>query len=157
MTTTDTASCLRGSPLGSGLTDEQIVALAGLFTSRKLQDGELLCKEGDRDEDLHLIASGRLAVERASRGGTPMILHVLHENDIAGEMSFIDGRPHTASLRALGEATICTIGRARFESLIKKDPWLVYQVMRNIVQNVHDILRRMNFQHVEMTNYISGQ
>ena len=34
---------------------------------------------------------------------------------------------------------------------------LVYRVMRAIMREVHGILRRMNVQYVELTNYITKQ
>lgn len=84
-------------------------------------------------------------------------MHILQAGDFAGEMGFVDGRPHSATLRAVGKCTVCSFERDQFEALITEDPWLVYRVMQNIVQVVHDILRRMNAQYVEMTNYITKQ
>jgi len=72
-------------------------------------------------------------------------------------MGFIDGVEHSASLRALGNCDLIRLDRDSFEGLIKKDPELVYQVMRSIMRTVHRILRGMNTQYVELTNYISKQ
>ena len=47
------------------------------------------------------------------------------------------------------------ISRQDMEALLPEDPELVYKVMRAIVRTVHTILRRMNVQYVEMTNYIA--
>jgi hypothetical protein len=44
--------------------------------------------------------------------------------------------------------------RSKFESLINTHPAIVYYVMRGIVRYVHGIVRRMNTQSVEMSNYI---
>lgn len=150
-------SYLRNSTLAANLSDDQVETLAAIFYCRSLEDDEILFTEGGTDENLHIITCGRLAVTRETGGGDSITLHVLKEGDIAGEMGFIGGHPHTATLRAIGRSTICTIERERFEELLEIDPWLVYRVMQNIVKVVHDILRRMNAQHVEMTNYISKQ
>jgi CRP-like cAMP-binding protein len=55
----------------------------------------------------------------------------------------------------LGRTQVCSFDRERFESLLEQEPWMVYQVMRNIVRVTHDILRRMNAQYVELTKYVT--
>jgi CRP-like cAMP-binding protein len=52
---------------------------------------------------------------------------------------------------------VFTLDRKDFEELLKEDPDLVYKVMRAIVRTVHAIVRRMNIQYVEMTNYIARE
>ncbi|NJN48029.1 MAG: cyclic nucleotide-binding domain-containing protein, partial [Candidatus Competibacteraceae bacterium] len=79
------------------------------------------------------------------------------EGDMAGELGFIDGLEHSAALRALGDCEVLSLEREKFESLLHTDPELVYKVMRTIVRAVHSIVRRMNAQYVEMTNYIFKQ
>jgi CRP/FNR family transcriptional regulator, cyclic AMP receptor protein len=124
---------LRNSRLAAGLTDEQVDRLAGISYCRRLQDNEALFLEGAVDDALCVITSGKLAVTRKVGGGGEVTLHVLQAGDLAGEMGFVVGRPHSASLRAMGEPTVCTFHRKDFEALVESDPWLVYQVMRNIV------------------------
>lgn len=148
---------LRQSRLTAGLSDAQVEQLAGISYCRRLQDNESLFREGETSDTLCVITSGKMAVIREVGGGEEVTLHILQAGDLAGEMGFVGGRPHSASLRAIGEPTVCTFSRDEFEALIAVDPWLVYQVMKNIVQVGHDILHRMNAQFVEMSNYISHQ
>jgi CRP-like cAMP-binding protein len=84
-------------------------------------------------------------------------LQVLRPGDMIGEMGFIDGVEHSAGLRAMGNCELMRLDRASFEGLLKKDPDLVYKVMRAIMRTVHRILRSMNLQYVELTNYIAKQ
>jgi CRP/FNR family transcriptional regulator, cyclic AMP receptor protein len=157
MVDSENFSDLRGSRLTEGLTDEQVDRLSGISYCRRLRDNETLFQEGATSDALCVITSGRLAVTRNVGGGDEVTLHILQAGDLAGEMGFVGGRPHSASLRALGEPTVCTFVREDFEALIESDPWLVYRVMQNIVKVGHSILHRMNAQFVEMSNYISHQ
>ncbi|MBK1695183.1 Crp/Fnr family transcriptional regulator [Chromatium weissei] len=147
---------LRSSSLSTGLTDQQVEALAGIACCRRLADGEILIQEGDVTNNLHVITEGALAVTRELGKGEYTTIHVLHTGDLAGEMGFISGKPHTATLRSLGRTQICTVEREAFESLLTEHPWLVYRVMQTIVRVSQDILRRMNAQHVELTKYVSS-
>jgi CRP/FNR family cyclic AMP-dependent transcriptional regulator len=146
---------LRSSPLTIGLTDKQVKLLAGIAYCRRLQDEEVLIQEGQIDNSLHIIAEGGIAVTRDMGKGEYTTIHVLRTGDLAGEMGFISGRPHTATLRSMGNTQVCSLERAAFEDLLPEDPWMIYRVMQNIVQVSQDILRRMNAQYVELTKYVT--
>jgi CRP-like cAMP-binding protein len=57
----------------------------------------------------------------------------------------------------MGNCELLRLDRTSFESLLDKDPDLVYKVMRAIIRTVHRILRNMNVQQVELTNYIARE
>ena len=146
---------IRNSPMGADLSEDECKILSGIMRSRELTDGEIIFHEGDTDEMLWMLNSGRLAVTRDVGGGEHVNLHVMQVGSLVGEMAFVDGRPHSATVRALGDARVFELSRADFESQIEAHPMLVYKVMRSIIRVVHDTLMRMNQQHVEMANYIS--
>jgi CRP/FNR family cyclic AMP-dependent transcriptional regulator len=146
---------LRTSPLTAGLSDDQVRLLVGICSCRALANEEVLIEEGKVDNSLHVITEGSLAVTRDTGGGEYTTIHLLKAGDLAGEMGFVSGRPHSATLRAIGPTKVCSFEREAFEGLLDQDPEAVYHVMRNIVQVGHDILRRMNAQYVEMSNYIT--
>jgi CRP-like cAMP-binding protein len=148
---------VKGSPLGEELSDAQSAALADIVTTRVLAEGEFLLREGHRDDALHVIVEGKLEVVKSAGGGDWVSLHILHGGDMAGELGFIDGQEHSAALRAVSGCKVFSLKRDDFEGLLHRDPELVYKVMRAITRTVHGILRRMNTQYVELTNYISKQ
>ncbi|MBP8902290.1 MAG: cyclic nucleotide-binding domain-containing protein, partial [Thiobacillaceae bacterium] len=112
---------------------------------------------GKVDNRLHLVIDGNVAVTRKTTGEDWVVLHILRKGELAGELGFIDGQEHSATLRAIGPARVFSLERNRFESLLESNPLLVYRVMRAIIRGVHNTLRRMNVQQMEMTNYITRQ
>lgn len=150
------SSLVRGSSICSDLSDAECAVLAKVITRRKLKDGEMLIEEDEADNCLYVITSGALEVCRHS-GGDWVSLHVLKAGDLAGELGFIDGQPHSASLRAIGPSEVFILERSQFESLLESHPKVIYGVMRTILRTVHAILRRMNLQYIELTNYITKQ
>lgn len=151
------AEAIRATPLGEELSDAQCALLAGVVTACGIGDGEFLIDEGAQDDAIYVISSGRLEAVTRSGGGAYVTLQVLAEGDMVGELGFIDGVEHSAGLRALGNCELIRLDRASFESLLEQDPELVYKAMRSIMRTVHRILRRMNTQYVELTNYIAKQ
>jgi CRP-like cAMP-binding protein len=145
------------SPLGRELTPEQSRKLAEVVRGRCLEKGMFLLEEGQKDDSLHLVTGGELEVVKATGGGDWVTLQVLRPGDIAGEMGFIDGAEHSAAIRSLGYSEVVTLARSDLEKLLDDDPHLVFNVMRAIMRTVHGIMRRMNLQLIEMTNYVTKE
>ena len=148
---------IKVSPLDSELSDAQCELLAGVMTSCGLKERAFLIEEGQKDDCLHVLTCGNMEVVTKAGDGEPIGLQILREGDILGELGFLDGVEHSASLRAMGNCELLRLDRASFESMLDTDPDLVYKVMRAIVRTVHRILRNMNCQQVELTNYITRQ
>ena len=151
------ANTIKASSLGGELTNEQCEKLAGVAAACAIRDGEFLIEEGQKDDAIHILVDGHMEAVARTAGGDWVSLQLLREGDMVGEMGFIDGVEHSASLRALGNCELIRLERDSFEGLLKTDPELTYMVMRAIVREVHRILRGMNTQYMEMSNYISKQ
>jgi CRP/FNR family cyclic AMP-dependent transcriptional regulator len=143
------------SALIADLNPEQCAELSNITTVRLIKNGETLIKQGEIDDALHIVGYGNLAVERITAGGDTITLRVLKPGDLAGAMGFVDGTEHTATLRALGDSTVISLKRQDLEAVLHSSPALVYGVMRGVVRSVHQIMREMNLQHVELSNYIT--
>jgi len=153
----DSQCFILGSMLGKDLSGDECQLFKELGTVRNLHDGEVLIEEGKVDNCLHIVISGNIAVSRQTTGGELLTLHILTQGELAGALGFIDGQEHSATLRAVGPTSVFSLERSKFESLLETQPQLVYRVMRAIIRGVHNTVRRMNMQHLEMTNYITQQ
>jgi CRP/FNR family transcriptional regulator, cyclic AMP receptor protein len=152
-----TPEMIAKSPLGVELSESQCISLASKAGVVGLNDSEFLLEKDEIGSTLYVIISGQAEVVVESIGGDMVSLHLLREGDMAGELGFLDGKPRSASLRAVGTCIAYTLRREDFESYIQDDPDLMYKVMRAITRTVHDILCKMNREHVEMNNYIYKQ
>ena len=148
---------LRKSTLAKELSDADCRVLATLMEDRKLKDGEIVCAEGKTDSRLHLVLGGALGVARREPDGSWRNLHVKTAGELVGELSFLDGVPHFAALRALGATEILSLSREQFEGILQEHPWIVYRVMRAILRDTHALQRTMSMQAIELTNYIFKQ
>jgi CRP-like cAMP-binding protein len=151
------AAAIKASPLGEELSDTQCELLASVMTACGIKDRSFLIEEDQKDDCLHVLTRGNMEVVAHAAGGEQVGLQILRAGDILGELGFLDGVEHSAGVRAMGNCELLRLDRASFEGLLDKDPELVYKVMRAIVRTVHRILRNMNFQQVELTNYIAKQ
>jgi len=145
---------LANSKLAAEMTDEQRKALAAVMTLRELAPGEVLVREGDTDDHLYVVASGVLGIIKAAGTENEMTINTVKAGDVVGELSFLDGATRYASLVAMSGSRVLGLSRGDLESLLDRNPQLVYRVMRAIVRVVHDIQRRLSMQTVELTNYL---
>jgi CRP-like cAMP-binding protein len=143
------------SILSKNLSDDQCAQLASIAQIIELEDDEILFEAGSVTPTLYAILSGKMAVNKENTL-EHVTLHVLKPGDLAGEMGFLDDKPHSVTLRALGKSKLVAIDRDAFEGLIHTDPLLVYQVMKTITLVSHEIVKRMNAQYLQLTNYINN-
>lgn len=153
----DDATLILNSSLGAELGAGEAGKIAGLMSSRQLGDGEFLLQEGTVDNTLYVLVQGKLEVIRHVGADQTASLAVLREGDLVGELSFLDGEPHTVGLRALTDCKVLGLARESFERLIESDPHLVYKVMRAVARAAHRTMHRMNTDFIELSNYIFKQ
>jgi len=157
MTDQSIVDALRSSQLATELSDEQTRTLANNLAFRDLEPDEVLVAEGTSDNHLYVMVSGALGVVRNAGTAEEITLFTLSAGDLVGELSFLDGTRHYASLVAIASTRVFGLEREKLESLLPTHPQIVYRVMRAIVRTVHQIQRRLSIQSVELTNYIYKQ
>ena len=151
---------LRDSSLSDELRDAEIDALAKFVTVRDYKAGQSILKPGDTElqDTLLILGSGEVEAT-ATVGEEKVTLHLLKPGDLAGIIGFVGGNAMqiSATVTAKTDSKILLLDRAHFETLLNTQPAIVYYVMRGIVRHVHGIVRRMNMQTAQMSNYIFKQ
>ena len=147
---------LRTSTITDELSDAEVEVIKGLFNVQDYKSGEIIVRPGDAQADnLYILAHGDIEVRIAS-GEEESTIHVLKPGDLAGVITFVGGAASdiSATLYSVGKTKVLSMARAEFEKLINSHPMIVYKVMRGVVRNVHGIVRRVNSQSAELSNYI---
>jgi CRP-like cAMP-binding protein len=147
---------LRTSPVTEELNQAEVEILADLFEVQEFNSGDIIVQPKDEQPDnLYILASGEVDVKIES-GSEESTIHVLKPGDLAGMITFAGGAATqvSATLYAVGPTKVVSMARARFETLINSHPMLVYRVMRGIIRNMHGIVRRVNIESAELSNYI---
>ncbi|MFA7400038.1 MAG: cyclic nucleotide-binding domain-containing protein [Sideroxydans sp.] len=148
---------LHSSTLTEELRDAEIETLGQLFEVVEFKAGQALLKPGEERLKSTLIVLANGEVEATAHvGGEQATLHLLQPGDLAGIITFVGGNVSqiSATIVAKTDCKVLLLERCKFESLLNSQPAIVYYVMRGIVRHTHGIVRRMNAQSVEMTNYL---
>ena len=129
--------------LFSSLSGEELNDLLRAIRPVQYTAGERLFTEGDPGDAAYVIESGELEVFLEKSGKT-IQLTTLGPGAILGEISLLDGKPRTASARALGDLKLFRIDKTEFDFLRRNLRPSAYKVIRGISMTVCERLRETN-------------
>lgn len=101
--------------------EEQAAEITGRAVKRCYAAGERIIKEGNNGDSIYYIQQGTVKVV-AHILGKEFVLTTLAEGDVFGEVTFLTGRPRTASVVADGDIEVLEFNRALLEDAISRNP-----------------------------------
>ncbi len=107
----------------------------------RLAAGDVLIEAGGRDRTLYIVASGRLEVLLPGGRGR---IGTIEPRSVAGEIAFVDGRPRSATLRALTDAEVYALRFEQFEVLAARHPELGRAILLDLGRILAGRLRLTN-------------
>ena len=108
-----------GFALLNELADDEIAWLRTEGEIRLCEEGTALVQEGSRIEMLYVVLSGVLSVTIGGAAGREIAR--LGPGQIIGEMSFLEDRPASASVRATEKVEVLVLPRATVEAKLRQD------------------------------------
>lgn len=104
------------------LNDDDVEWMLRAGRKRNLREGEVLIQQGVPVDEVYFLLEGRLAVWLKTRRGPDKEIARLQAGEIVGEMSFVDARPPSATVRALEGSTVFGISKAVLSAKLSDDP-----------------------------------
>ena len=100
--------------------------LDGVIAGAKVETvraGQAIITEGEHGDDIFIIRSGSMVVERTI-GGKPVFLSYVPAGSYVGEMGVIDGGARTATVRAAVKSDVIRLAGEPFRALLAAKPQL---------------------------------
>jgi len=129
-------SLLRRSPIFARLPELLLARIEPLCRNHSYRQGDTLFAQGTPGDKLFGILSGRLMISAGSPNGSQVLLNVVGQGEIVGEIAFLDGGLRTASGRAASPINCFTIDRTAFFNLLQQFPQLSIHLMQLLCQRV---------------------
>jgi CRP-like cAMP-binding protein len=133
-------------PLFHGLTVDGVQFLLERGAHRRLDPGEVLCREGEAPTAVFLLLDGVIDVF-VVRNGRDLLLNHAKPGAIVGELAVLCGLPRAASLRAAGAAEVIEWSTDAFRHLLFTNPSLSERIMRQslrvLVEKEHALVREL--------------
>jgi Fe-S-cluster-containing hydrogenase component 2 len=116
----------------SGLTPADIQEVLAGSEVIDVKPGEAIINEGDISDDLYIIRSGSMIVEK-NLGGKPVFMSYVPAGSYSGEMAMIERAPRVATVKAAIRSQVVKLPADPFRRLLARKPELakrMYDEMR---------------------------
>lgn len=121
------------------------------------REGETIIEEGSHGTCAYVIEAGKVEVSIMQRD-TKVVLTILEENQVFGEMGLIEDKPRSATVVALEETTLRIISRDSFNCLFEKNRKVILSIVKALFERLRtasDIIASSNAKTESAYNEIS--
>jgi hypothetical protein len=135
------ATAVHDLPVFGGLNAEQVARLAGMCCVTAFEPGEIVFREGDADNQMHVVLHGEVAIAVAAATGP---VGVVRDGECLGEMSLLTLGAHSATATALTRVETAVLRHQDLVELIRLRPDIGLNIYRNLAAGIGEKLRRLN-------------
>jgi CRP-like cAMP-binding protein len=143
----DKLALLRNHSLFGQLPPAVIEHLGSYIKRRALPRGAAIFAKGDPGSGLMGVLAGSVKISVPSADGRDIVLNIIHEGEIFGEIALLDGHPRTADATAMTDCELMVIERRDFIPFLRGQPDLTMQIIETLCTR----LRRTSEQVQDVT------
>lgn len=134
---------LRATPPFNSLPPEDRRRLAAFVRVRRYEKGDAIFREGDPSERFHTVVSGRVKIVKFAPQGKELILEIFGAGDPFGAVAAYEGRPFPASAIAIEPASVLSIARRDFFSLISNHPEITRGLLLGLTRRLVELTQKL--------------
>jgi hypothetical protein len=125
-----------------------ITSLKEIGSIMKLKTDETIIQQGELGEEMYILLKGRVEVVLNSEFvGHEVKIAELSCGDVFGEMSMIENKTRSATVRALENCTVFRIHKDKFADFIMKDTSVAIKMLRILSKRLVDIRDKSTDSH----------
>ncbi len=103
----------------------------------------MVCCEHEPGDELYIIQSGKVKITKIIEN-KEVLLAVLKEGDIFGEMALLENKPRNASAIAYEETNIMAVNKENFKKMISTQPQLVTKLISLLAERTWVAYRQLS-------------
>ena len=128
------------------LQESERVALRAAGRTREYATGTLLCSQGADPDHVLIILDGWVKVTAGRADGQEVMLAIRGPSDTIGESGWLNGRPRSANVKALGRVRALAVPAEQFAGFLNSHAHAAQVLARVMVGRMDDADRRMTSQ-----------
>lgn len=133
------------SPPYLGMVRETLIRLCGALEEAtatrllartrlvRIQAGDILYRQGESGDCLHVVLTGRLEVRVGDPEGRQRIVAYPQPGDVVGEIALFSGTGRAATISAVRDTTLAAIARVDIDDLVVQQPQAFSNIARMII------------------------
>jgi len=110
--------------------------------AKKLGTNEILFREGDDSSAMYVVKTGQIKVFK-TKGNGEIELATIGPGQMIGEMAFFDGRPRSASAKAVKEAEVIALPFSSLHAQFKTFPEWLKVMVKTVNEHLRDANQRI--------------
>ncbi|HVP17616.1 MAG TPA: cyclic nucleotide-binding domain-containing protein [Spirochaetia bacterium] len=103
--------------------------------ARQYADGQMVFCEHEPGKELFIVKSGKVEILKVIPPDE-MLLSILREGDIFGELSIVSSKPRNATAFAIGQTELLPVARESLSVLFEKSPVTIARILTAISQRL---------------------
>ncbi len=120
----------------------EIESVAAHLQLRQCAGGDVVCREGDADPALFIIAKGSVSILKRDAEDREKLLAKLGPGQTLGEMALLDGQPRSATAVAAEDLALLVFTRAELDRLVEAKPRLGVKLLWKLARFLSQRLRQ---------------
>lgn len=141
--TSVSTTALKTFPLFNGVSDEVLAAVARVSVMRRFPRGQAVVRAGDRTDFVYFVLTGSLKVVISDEDGREVILSILGQGEIFGEMGMFGEQKRSASVVAVVAADLVMISKQEFRQLMEDNFEIAWRIMCNLSARLRNADRKI--------------
>ncbi len=129
---------LAALPLLESIEPHLLGAIAAQFEWFSLPGGQILFREGDEDDSLYVVLSGRLGAFLRNDHGKEILIRQMVSGETVGEMALLSGERRSAMVLAMRNTELVRLSKSAFTRLIDEHPRALRFVTDLLVRRLRD-------------------
>lgn len=134
--------------LFAGLSDDTLRGLAQQLHRRTFRRGTMIFHKDQAGDALYVVASGHVGLFLPTEDGRELTVETAGPADVFGELALLDGRPRSASAKALETTNVYILNRTEFQQYVAATPQFavgLIELLSNRLRHVTDYAESLAF------------
>jgi CRP-like cAMP-binding protein len=102
----------------------------------------MICSESEPGDELYIIQKGTIKVTKIV-DDKEVLLAMLRNGDIFGEMALLENKPRSASGIAHDDTTVMAVNRANFQRMVQTQPQLITRLTQLLAERIWVVYRQL--------------
>lgn len=116
------------------LSENQARELAGRLKTQVYARGETICRQGETGDTFYIIKAGQIEVSARNGQGQIAFRKTLEAGNFFGEISLLTGAPRSATVTAVADTTVLTMGKEDMRCMLEENGQLADYMSQVLAQ-----------------------
>jgi HD-GYP domain-containing protein (c-di-GMP phosphodiesterase class II) len=136
MTASVTAQDLANANLLAALPQHALERLASTARVNRYKGGQVIFREGDPGESLHIVRSGLVKILHIADKDRSGMLASIEPGGVFGELAVLDPAPRSASAMAIDVSETIEVDKAAVEEVLDRDPVATRRMLGSLARSL---------------------